>query len=204
PGIGKANFAFCVNNGLCKAKVETDEPHPGCNCEDGFEGDHCEFLAGQGSGSSSGSTSGSSSGSSSSGANAQAPTSSNVDEANQSVVVAVSAVLVAVIVIAGFFVFRAMVSGGRSSNKGTTAAEAGDAVAEAEKEVSTGLGGVEDVSTGSVQRPFDESSLTAPQIAPARFDEDDAEFEDVEDYSNDQSDASTLTEDDSLSNVQIV
>ncbi|KAL3894371.1 MAG: hypothetical protein SGARI_007766, partial [Bacillariaceae sp.] len=206
PGIGKANFAFCVNNGLCKAKVADDEPHPGCVCENGFTGDHCEFLEGSGSGSSSGGSSSSSSGSdssSASSANAQAPSSSDVDEANQSVIIAVSSILVAVIVIAAFFVLRAMVGGDRSANKGKAAAEAGAAVAEAEREASTGLGGVEDGSARSHQRPFDENSQTVPQIAPARFDEDDGEFEDVDDYTNDQSDTSTLTEDDT-SNVQIV
>ena len=46
PGVGKANFAFCVNSGTCKAQVEDNEPHPGCTCPDGFAGDHCEFLEG--------------------------------------------------------------------------------------------------------------------------------------------------------------
>lgn len=44
PGVGKANFAFCVNSGRCRAKVSDNEPHPGCDCPDGFRGDHCEFL----------------------------------------------------------------------------------------------------------------------------------------------------------------
>jgi hypothetical protein len=26
PGVGKANFAFCVNNGTCKKKVDDTEP----------------------------------------------------------------------------------------------------------------------------------------------------------------------------------
>jgi hypothetical protein len=111
--------------------------------------------------------------------------------------------LVAVIVIAAFFVLRAMVGGERSVSKDMAAAEAGAAVAEAEREASFDLGGVEDAKADSMQRPFDENSQTVPQIAPARFDEDDTEFEDVEDYSNDPSDTSTLTEDD-MSNVQIV
>jgi hypothetical protein len=44
PGVGKANFAFCVNSGTCKAQVEDNESHPGCICDEEFAGDHCEFL----------------------------------------------------------------------------------------------------------------------------------------------------------------
>lgn len=44
PGMGKANFAFCVNNGLCKALVNDGEDPPGCICPDGFYGAHCEYL----------------------------------------------------------------------------------------------------------------------------------------------------------------
>jgi hypothetical protein len=44
PGVGKANFAFCVNSGTCKALVENNQPPPGCTCPPGFDGDHCEFL----------------------------------------------------------------------------------------------------------------------------------------------------------------
>ena len=44
PGMGKANFAFCVNNGQCKGKVNDGEDPPGCFCPEGFYGDHCEYL----------------------------------------------------------------------------------------------------------------------------------------------------------------
>ena len=44
PGMGKANFAFCVNNGVCKGKVDDGEDPPGCTCPDRFYGDHCEYL----------------------------------------------------------------------------------------------------------------------------------------------------------------
>ena len=44
PGMGKANFAFCVNNGMCKGKVEDGEPAPGCICPEGFSGQHCEYI----------------------------------------------------------------------------------------------------------------------------------------------------------------
>jgi hypothetical protein len=123
-----------------------------------------------------------------------------VEQANQSVVVAVSSILVAVFVVAGFFVTRALLGGG-SAKKGKTAAEAGAAVAEAENEVSVSAGMTDMASVGSGQKPFDENRSSS--ITPARFEEDDGEFEDVDDYTNDQSDTSTLTEED-VSNVQIV
>lgn len=44
PGMGKANFAFCVNNGQCMGKVDDGEDPPGCFCPEGFYGDHCEYL----------------------------------------------------------------------------------------------------------------------------------------------------------------
>mmetsp|Transcript_4598 Transcript_4598/g.11825 ORF Transcript_4598/g.11825 Transcript_4598/m.11825 type:complete len:741 (+) Transcript_4598:231-2453(+) len=44
PGMGKANFAFCVNNGVCKSKVDDGEDPPGCFCPERFYGDHCEYL----------------------------------------------------------------------------------------------------------------------------------------------------------------
>jgi len=44
PGVGKANFAFCVNNGMCKGKVNDGEDPPGCTCPEGFYGEHCEYL----------------------------------------------------------------------------------------------------------------------------------------------------------------
>ena len=220
----KANFAFCVNNGLCKAKVGDNDPHPGCNCEEGFTGDHCEFLGNaiggshsggsssssgsstSSSGPSSGSSTGSSSGSSSGSSNnviVSTPTSSGADEANRSVVVAISSILVLLLVGAGLFVLRTLVRGGGSANKGKTAAEAGAAVAEAEQEATAPGGFGDAASLGSGQQPFDETRQSLPQPSPARFDEGDGDLEDVEDYSNDQSDTSTLTEDD-MSNVQIV
>lgn len=45
PGMGKANFAFCVNNGVCKGRVNDGQDPPGCDCPEGFTGDHCEYLA---------------------------------------------------------------------------------------------------------------------------------------------------------------
>lgn len=44
PGMGRANFAFCVNNGLCRGRVYDGEDPPGCDCPEGFTGDHCEYL----------------------------------------------------------------------------------------------------------------------------------------------------------------
>lgn len=36
-------LSFCVNGGKCKAKVTLGEVHPGCICEIGFIGPHCEL-----------------------------------------------------------------------------------------------------------------------------------------------------------------
>lgn len=210
PGVGKANFAFCVNNGLCKAKVGDNQPHPGCNCEEGFSGDHCEFLGDGGDGSSnsgSGSSLSSSGSDSNTSANVSTTESSDVVQANQSLIIAISCLLVAVIFVAGFSVIRKLRSVGSSASKSKTAAEAGAAVAEAENETEAGAGFAtsDTASFGSGRQPFDENrQQSLPSVAtPARFEEDDGTFEDVDDYSNDQSDASTLTEDD-MSNVQIV
>jgi hypothetical protein len=41
-----SSYAFCVNGGTCKRLVEPGDPHPLCNCPDGFEGRHCQFDAG--------------------------------------------------------------------------------------------------------------------------------------------------------------
>ena len=40
----KRSDAFCTNNGLCLDFVRHDGEHPGCTCDDNFEGDHCETL----------------------------------------------------------------------------------------------------------------------------------------------------------------
>lgn len=45
PGMGKANFAFCVNNGICRGRINDGQDPPGCDCPEGFTGDHCEYLA---------------------------------------------------------------------------------------------------------------------------------------------------------------
>ena len=125
-----------------------------------------------------------------------------MDDRNQSAIIGLSAVLVGIIVIAGFFVLRSLVNGGQTSTSGESAEEAEAAVAAAEQEAS-GVTAMAESSTGQGQQPFDENSLQFRQPAPARFEEADDEFEDVEDYSNDQSDTSTLTEDD-MSNTEIV
>jgi hypothetical protein len=180
---GKANFFPVADN----------EPHPGCTCEGGFTGDHCEFLKSNDSGSSSGSSAGAAVGPSTN--------TSTVDSANQNLVIGIASVLIGILFVAGFFVARALLVGGKKTS-GKTAAEAGDAVAEAELETS-GTNSLQ--YSDSAGKPFDEASQTqsVPQPMPTRFEEGDEEFEDVEDYSNDQSDASTLTEDD-MSHVEIV
>lgn len=36
-------LSFCVNGGKCKAQVSQGQMHPGCICEQGFVGPHCEL-----------------------------------------------------------------------------------------------------------------------------------------------------------------
>mmetsp|Transcript_13284 Transcript_13284/g.28898 ORF Transcript_13284/g.28898 Transcript_13284/m.28898 type:complete len:384 (-) Transcript_13284:485-1636(-) len=36
---------FCTNHGKCVRMVSNSEPHPGCVCRDGYQGDHCEIRA---------------------------------------------------------------------------------------------------------------------------------------------------------------
>jgi len=38
--------SFCVNGGVCRDTVMTENVHKGCDCKPGFEGDHCEFEEG--------------------------------------------------------------------------------------------------------------------------------------------------------------
>ena len=45
-GRPSSSYAFCANGGSCKQLVEPGEPHPLCNCPDGFEGRHCQFDVG--------------------------------------------------------------------------------------------------------------------------------------------------------------
>lgn len=37
---------FCTNEGTCRALVDTKETHMGCDCPTGYEGSHCQFVAG--------------------------------------------------------------------------------------------------------------------------------------------------------------
>jgi hypothetical protein len=46
PGVSKANFAFCVNDGECKGRVDDTQEHPGCTCPAKFAGPHCEYIKG--------------------------------------------------------------------------------------------------------------------------------------------------------------
>jgi hypothetical protein len=41
-----SQYAFCVNEGTCKRKVEQGDPHPLCNCPSGYEGRHCQYEVG--------------------------------------------------------------------------------------------------------------------------------------------------------------
>mmetsp|Transcript_9759 Transcript_9759/g.12087 ORF Transcript_9759/g.12087 Transcript_9759/m.12087 type:complete len:438 (+) Transcript_9759:166-1479(+) len=50
-GASVSYRSFCSNNGKCKDYVfegkDGSLDHPGCNCPDGFEGDHCQYLLGE-------------------------------------------------------------------------------------------------------------------------------------------------------------
>lgn len=46
-GRASSHYAFCTNEGQCKAYVVPGEDHPGCDCTGtGFEGRHCQFVEG--------------------------------------------------------------------------------------------------------------------------------------------------------------
>lgn len=175
PGVGKANFAFCVNNGICKARVNDDEAHPGCDCEEGFVGDHCEFsednapLPG---GPAPGST-----------PNTPVSASASSGDSNNNLVVGVASALIATAIIAGYFVLRAMFRGGRGSKK-QQAADAGAAVAAEEADSSS-------FSTGT----------GVSSNGPKLFEE---EAEEVEDYVNGSVANSGSFDEKELSDVQIV
>ena len=42
-GTHSPNHQFCTNHGKCVKLVSDTEPHPGCVCNDGYTGDHCEI-----------------------------------------------------------------------------------------------------------------------------------------------------------------
>lgn len=46
--IGKQNsaHAFCTNGGRCYSQVKSGEHHPLCDCDDAFEGRHCQYAKG--------------------------------------------------------------------------------------------------------------------------------------------------------------
>mmetsp|Transcript_37324 Transcript_37324/g.90663 ORF Transcript_37324/g.90663 Transcript_37324/m.90663 type:complete len:670 (-) Transcript_37324:63-2072(-) len=149
-----SNNAFCVNNGICKARVDSGDEHPGCNCPDGFEGEHCEFIKGNqptpGGGPSTGSF-----------------TSSTTDSSddNKNLEVGIAVALCAVAIIGGFIIIRMLyrsVCGSRSS-KGTTPNEVGSAVA------------AEEATAAS----FSDSPIS--NNGPKLFEDDSDE---VEDYAN--------------------
>merc|ERR1711935_473746 len=135
---GKANFAFCVNNGICKGKVKDGEDHPGCTCPEGYSGNHCEYLGdddedsnNNGSGDDSEDTkaatknnnAGDHSDVHSSGGGLPVSSSSNIsineksERDNQLIIVVSSMVLFMVIAVSMFLVYSLMCVGGASSNK---------------------------------------------------------------------------------------
>jgi hypothetical protein len=102
-GCGQGQFCILrqVNSGTCKAKVEDNQPHPGCNCPEEFAGDHCEFLKGNVPDSTSGAAAGED----------QSPkaaenTSVSSDSNNHGLVIAVSVCLVAIFAITALVFFR--------------------------------------------------------------------------------------------------
>ena len=42
-GTHSPNHQFCTNHGKCVKLVSDTEPHPGCVCNEGYTGDHCEI-----------------------------------------------------------------------------------------------------------------------------------------------------------------
>ena len=46
--IGKIDsaHAFCTNGGRCNSQVKSGEHHPMCDCDDAFEGRHCQYAKG--------------------------------------------------------------------------------------------------------------------------------------------------------------
>lgn len=157
PGVGKANFAFCVNNGVCKAKVEDNQEHPGCTCGAGFTGEHCEYLV---------STGGAPTASpgSSSDASASEPDSSGGNGA----VVGISLALIVIIGIDGFFVLRTLLCSGRSRGGKSGAAEVEAAVAAEEYASQAPDAGPKSGSAGT-----------------AAFEGGDESLDDLEDFTND-------------------
>jgi len=50
-GVTMSNLSFCANGGTCKAKVyggQSEAKHMGCNCDEDYEGPHCEYFLGTG------------------------------------------------------------------------------------------------------------------------------------------------------------
>ena len=45
-GQSKSTYAFCTNGGTCKDTVVRGQAHPGCDCGNDFEGQHCQYLRG--------------------------------------------------------------------------------------------------------------------------------------------------------------
>lgn len=42
-GVAVSKHSFCVNGGTCVKSIIDGDPHMGCNCPDGFSGEHCEY-----------------------------------------------------------------------------------------------------------------------------------------------------------------
>jgi len=42
-GVAVSKHSFCVNAGTCIKSIIDGEAHMGCNCPEGFSGEHCEY-----------------------------------------------------------------------------------------------------------------------------------------------------------------
>jgi len=45
PGAGK--HSFCTNNGKCRGQIGLGQDHVGCDCDDGWTGEYCEYSVDQ-------------------------------------------------------------------------------------------------------------------------------------------------------------
>lgn len=45
-GAKGSYHSFCTNGGACREMISSSETHPGCDCPDDWEGDHCQYKFG--------------------------------------------------------------------------------------------------------------------------------------------------------------
>lgn len=160
--------------GICKGRVEADDEHPGCICDEAYSGDHCEFLKGNEP----------SLGGPAPGSSATSTYGSSSDD-NQNLIVGIAAAFIVVAVLGGFFLMRALMRGCWRT-KGTDPKDIGAAVA------------AEEATSSSF------SSSTSGIIdnqGPKLFEDD---SEEVEDYANSSVPNTGSFDEKDMSDVQIV